>query len=313
MPGFTHLQAAQPVTLGHHLLAYVEMLGRDRSPLRRRPPSARRMPARRRRPRRHQLSDRPRDDGERSWASIGPGPTRSTRSPTATSSLDYLAAAATTAVHLSRLAEELVLWSTRQFGFVVMSESFSTGSSIMPQKRNPDGAELLRGKSGRVIGALVSLLAMLKGLPLTYSKDMQEDKEPLFDAVDTLELCLEAAAPMLQGVTFRRDRMLAAAGVGFTTATDLADWCVRALDLPFRSAHQVAGRAVRAAEDRGCELEELPLALLQEIEPRITAEVFEVLGVERSVASRTSVGGTAPARVRAAVVEARTRFLETIG
>ena len=308
MPGFTHLQAAQPGTLGHHLLAYVEMFGRDRS---------------RFRDARARLDECPLGAAALAGTSFPIDRQMTARSlgfarPSANSLdavsdrdfvLDYLAAAATTGMHLSRLVEELVLWSTPQFGFVVVGEAFSTGSSMMPQKRNPDAAELLRGKAGRLIGALVALLTVLKGLPLTYSKDMQEDKEPLFDAVDTLELCLEAAAPMLQGVTFRRDRMRAAAGVGFTTATDLADWCVRVLGLPFRTAHQVAGRAVRVAETRGCALEELPLAALQEIEPRIGTEVFEVLGVERSVASRTSFGGTAPERVRAAVAEARARFL----
>ncbi len=309
MPGFTHLQAAQPVTLGHHLLAYVEMLGRDRS---------RFADARRR------LNECPLGaaalagtsfpiDRELTAEALG-FDRPSANSLDAVSDrdyvLDYLAAAAVTAVHLSRLAEEIVLWATRQFGFVVVSEAFSTGSSIMPQKRNPDAAELLRGKSGRVIGSLVATLTMLKGLPLTYSKDMQEDKEPLFDTVDTLELGLETAAAMLREVTFDRARLGAAAGVGFTTATDLADWCVRVLNVPFRTAHHVAGRAVRAAEARGCQLEELPLDVLREIEPGITEEVFEVLGVERSVASRTSFGGTAPVRVLESVRDARARFLE---
>jgi argininosuccinate lyase len=224
--------------------------------------------------------------------------------------LDYLSAAAIAAVHLSRLAEELVLWSTPQFGFVTIDEAYATGSSIMPQKRNPDAAELLRGKTGRVLGDLQALLVALKGLPLAYSKDMQEDKEPVFDAVDTLELGLEAAHGMIETARFDRPAMARAAGVGFTTATDLADWLVRVLGLPFRTAHGVAGRAVKEAEHRGCGLEELPLEVLQGLEPGITPEVFDVLGVERSVASRTSLGGTAPARVREAAAAARARFLE---
>jgi argininosuccinate lyase len=223
--------------------------------------------------------------------------------------LDYLSAAAITAVHLSRLAEELVLWSTPQFGFVAMDDTFATGSSIMPQKRNPDAAELLRGKTGRVLGDLQALLVALKGLPLAYSKDMQEDKEPVFDAVDTLELGLEAARGMMETVRFDRHAMARAAGAGFTTATDLADWLVRVLGVPFRTAHGVAGRAVKEAEARGCGLEDLPLDVLRGLDARITADVFAVLGVERSVASRTSLGGTAPERVREAAAAARARFL----
>ncbi len=308
MPGFTHLQAAQPVTLGHHLLAYAEMFGRDRDRFR---------DARRR------LNECPLGAAalagtsfpiDRAMTAAALGFDR----PTANSldsvadrdfALDYLSAAAIAAVHLSRLAEELVLWATPQFGFAAMAETFSTGSSIMPQKRNPDAAELLRGKAGRVFGDLQALLVAMKGLPLAYSKDMQEDKEPLFDAVDTLETCLEAAVGMLESVRFERARMAAAAGVGFTTATDLADWLVRVKGLPFRTAHGVAGKAVRAAESRGCGLEDLPLEALQAIEPRLTAEVFAVLGVERSVASRTSFGGTAPERVREAARAARERLL----
>jgi argininosuccinate lyase len=309
MPGFTHLQAAQPVTLGHHLLAYVEMFGRDRE---------RFADARRR------LNECPLGaaalagtgfaiDRDRTAAALG------FDRPTANSldsvsdrdfALDYLSAAAITAVHLSRLAEELVLWSTPQFGFVVMDDAFATGSSIMPQKRNPDAAELLRGKTGRVLGDLQALLVALKGLPLAYSKDMQEDKEPVFDAVETVELGLEAAHGMVETVRFERDAMARAAGVGFTTATDLADWLVRVLAVPFRTAHGVAGRAVKEAERRGCGLEDLPLEVLQGFEPRLTRDVFEMLGVERSVASRTSFGGTAPERVREAAAAARARFLE---
>lgn len=311
MPGFTHLQAAQPVTLGHHLLAYVEMFGRDRS---------RFADARRR------LDECPLGacalagtsfpiDRAATAAELG-----FARGPMANSidavsdrdfALDYLAAAAIAAVHLSRLAEELVLWSTPQFGFARMAEAFTSGSSIMPQKRNPDAAELVRGKAGRVTGHLQALLVTLKGLPLAYGKDMQEDKEGVFDAADTLELCLAATAAMLAGVTVYPERMRADAGVGHTTATDLADWLVRQAGVPFREAHAAAGRAVRQAEARGCGLEELTDEELAAADPRLTPAVREVLGVERSVASRTSLGGTAPALVRAAAAEAGRRFLGT--
>jgi argininosuccinate lyase len=223
--------------------------------------------------------------------------------------LDYLTAAAVCAVHLSRLAEELVLWSTPQFGFVRMPEAFTSGSSIMPQKRNPDAAELVRGKSGRILGHLQGLLVVLKGLPLAYSKDMQEDKEGVFDAADNLELCLAASAAMLDGITVGVERMHAAAGIGFTTATDLADWLVRAKGVPFREAHGAAARAVKLAEGKGCWLEALTLAELQGVDPRIDAGALEVLGVDNSVASRHSLGGTAPERVLAAVAAAEARFL----
>ncbi|MDX6752052.1 argininosuccinate lyase [Geminicoccaceae bacterium 1502E] len=307
MPGFTHLQAAQPVTFGHHLMAYVEMFGRDRS---------RFQDARRR------LNECPLGaaalagtsfpiDRDATAAELG------FERPTANSidsvsdrdfALDYLASASICAVHLSRLAEELVLWSTPQFGFVRMSEDFTSGSSIMPQKRNPDAAELVRGKSGRVMGHLQALLITLKGLPLAYSKDMQEDKEGLFDAVDTLELCLAAAAAMLLGMKANPERMKEAAGVGFTIATDLADWMVRVKNVSFREAHGIAARAVKRAEERGCGLEALTLAELQAIDARIDEAVFGVLGVERSVESRMSHGGTAPERVRQAVAAARSRY-----
>jgi argininosuccinate lyase len=308
MPGFTHLQAAQPVTFGHHLMAYVEMLGRDRSRFR---------DARRR------LNECPLGAAalagtsfpiDRRMAAAELGFDR----PAANSidavsdrdfALDYLASAAIAAVHLSRLAEELVLWSTPQFGFVRMSEDFSSGSSIMPQKRNPDAAELVRGKSGRVLGHLQALLVTLKGLPLAYSKDMQEDKEGVFDAADTLELCLQATAAMLRTMQVDRARMRAAAGLGHTTATDLADWLVRVKGCAFRDAHGIAGRAVKLAEARGCGLEALTAADLAGIDPRLDVGALEVLSVERSVASRTSEGGTAPSRVLEAVDEARRRFL----
>jgi argininosuccinate lyase len=308
MPGFTHLQAAQPVTFGHHMMAYVEMLGRDRS--RFQDAVAR-------------CADCPLGAGALAGTSYPIDRESTARElgfskPMANSidavsdrdfALDYLASASIGAIHLSRMAEELVLWSTPQFGFVRMPEAFTSGSSIMPQKRNPDAAELVRGKSGRVLGHLQALLVVLKGLPLAYSKDMQEDKEGLFDAVDSYELVLRATAAMLEGITLFPERMRAAAGVGYTNATDLADWLVRAGDVPFRDAHGIAARCVKVAEERGCALEDLPLDVLQAVDPRIDERIFAVLGVENSVASRTSEGGTAPLRVREAIAAARTRFL----
>jgi argininosuccinate lyase len=308
MPGFTHLQAAQPVTLGHHLMAYVEMFGRDRG---------------RFADARVRLNECPLGAAALAGTSfpIDRAATAAAlgfAAPIANSidavsdrdfALEFLAAAAIAATHLSRLAEELVLWSTPQFAFVRMPEEFSTGSSIMPQKRNPDAAELVRGKTGRVIGDLSALLIVLKGLPLAYGKDLQEDKEPVFDAADSVALCLAAMTAMIVGMTVDRDRLAAAAGVGHTTATDLADWLVRWLDVPFREAHHAASQAVRRAEQRGVGLAELDLEDLRAIEPRITADAFEVLSVERSVASRTSFGGTAPARVREAIQAARERYL----
>jgi argininosuccinate lyase len=308
MPGFTHLQAAQPVTLGHHLLAYVEMFGRDRG----------RMADARAR-----LNECPLGAAALAGTSF-PIDRLTTAAalgfdrPAANSidavadrdfALEFLAAAAIAGVHLSRLAEELVLWSTPQFAFVRMAEEFSSGSSIMPQKRNPDAAELVRGKAGRLIGNLSALLVVLKGLPLAYSKDLQEDKEPVFDAADSLALCLAAMAAMIKGMTIDRERLAAAAEVGHTTATDLADWLVRGPGMPFREAHRAAAQAVRRAEQRGVALAELDLEELQAIEPRIGAAVYEVLSVARSVASRTSFGGTAPARVREAIALARERYL----
>jgi argininosuccinate lyase len=223
--------------------------------------------------------------------------------------LEFLAAAAIAAVHLSRLAEELVLWATPQFGFVRLAEAFTSGSSIMPQKRNPDAAELVRGKTGRVIGDLTGLLVVLKGLPLAYSKDMQEDKEGTFDAADTLLLGIRATTAMVEGLGVDAARMRDAAAVGFTTATDLADWLVREAGVPFRDAHGIAGRAVKLAEQKGCELAGLSLPEFQAIDGRITAGVYDVLGVDASVASRRSFGGTAPERVREAAAAARKRFL----
>ncbi|MGH6902500.1 MAG: argininosuccinate lyase, partial [Geminicoccaceae bacterium] len=308
MPGFTHLQAAQPVTLGHHLLAYVEMFGRDRG----------RMADARAR-----LNECPLGAAALAGTSF-PIDRRATAAalgfdrPAANSidavadrdfALEFLAAAAIAGVHLSRLAEELVLWSTPQFAFVRIAEAFSSGSSIMPQKRNPDAAELVRGKAGRLIGNLSALLVVLKGLPLAYSKDLQEDKEPVFDTADSLALCLAAMTAMIKGMTIDRARLAAAAELGHITATDLADWLVRGPGLPFREAHRAAAQAVHRAEQRGVALAELDLEELQAIEPRISAEAYEVLSVARSVASRTSFGGTAPARVREAIEVARERYL----
>ena len=297
MPGFTHLQSAQPVTLGHHLLAYVEMLARDRSRL---------ADARKR------LNECPLGaaalagtsfpiDRARTAAALGfDRPTANSLDSVADRDfvLETLAAAAITAVHLSRFAEEIVLWATPQFGFARLSDRFSTGSSIMPQKRNPDAAELVRGKTGRIIGALTGLLVVMKGLPLAYSKDMQEDKEGTFDALQALSLCVAAMAGMVRDLAPDLERMKAAAGAGFATATDLADWLVRTLGMPFRQAHHVTGALVAIAAARNVGLEALSLADMQGVEARITKDVYDVLGVENSVQSRTSYGGTAPANVR---------------
>ncbi|MFP6745044.1 MAG: argininosuccinate lyase [Alphaproteobacteria bacterium] len=308
MPGFTHLQSAQPVTFGHHMMAYVEMVGRDRGRL---------ADCRKR------LNQSPLGaaalagtsfaiDRDLTAAALGFDEPMA-NSMDAVSDRDFivefLAAAALAAVHLSRLAEELVMWSSAQFGFVRMSDSFTTGSSIMPQKRNPDAAELVRGKTGRVVGALVALLTTLKGLAMTFAKDMQEDKEPLFDASDSLALSVKAMTGMISTMTVDPEAMAAATDADFLTATDLADWLVRELGLPFRDAHHVVGRIVRLAEDRGIGLAEVPLEAMREAEAGIDQRVFEVLTVERSVASRTSFGGTAPAQVRAAIATARERFL----
>jgi argininosuccinate lyase len=299
MPGFTHLQTAQPVTFGHHLLAYVEMLARDRG---------RFADARKR------LNESPLGaaalagtsfpiDREGTADELG-FDRPAANSLDAVSDRDFvveaLAAASLCTIHLSRLGEELVLWSSAQFGFIRLSDAFSTGSSIMPQKRNPDAAELVRAKSGRVVGALTAMLMVLKGLPLAYQKDMQEDKEQAFGALETLSLCLTAMTGMVADMTPDADAMRKAASAGYSTATDLADWLVRVLGMPFREAHHVTGKIVAAAEQRGVGLEDLPLEAMREIEPRITQAVFDVLGVDRSVASRTSYGGTAPAHVRAA-------------
>jgi len=308
MPGFTHLQTAQPVTLGHHLLAYVEMAARDRG---------RFADARRR------LNECPLGaaalagtafpiDRDRTAAALGfDGPAANSLDAVSDRdfAIEFLAAAALAGMHLSRFAEEIVLWSSEPFGFVRLSDGFTTGSSIMPQKRNPDAAELVRAKTGRLNGSLVALLTVMKGLPLAYQKDMQEDKVPVFEAADALELCLAATEGMVRDLNPDRERLREAAAKGFSTATDLADWLVRELGVPFRRAHHLTGEIVKRAEAKGSTLAELPLAELQAVEPAITEAVYEALEVERSVASRTSFGGTAPARVREAAAAARKRFL----
>ena len=304
MPGFTHLQVAQPVTLGHHLMAYYEMLRRDWSRFETVGFSSDECP----------LGSAalagtsfPIDRTATAWSLGFPdGPMRNSLDGVSDRdfALDYLAAATFCGLHLSRLAEELIIWASPQFGFVKLSDEYSTGSSIMPQKRNPDAAELVRGHSGRIIGALTSLMVTMKGLPLAYSKDMQDDKEPVFEARDLLMLSLEALAGMIETVEFVPERMRAAAAQGFSTATDLADWLVREADEPFREAHHITGRAVKAAEERGCDLADLPLAALQAIDGRIDQRVYDVLSVEASVRSRTSYGGTAPERVREQIAKA---------
>jgi argininosuccinate lyase len=307
MPGFTHLQPAQPVTFGHHLMAYVEMAGRDRGRL---------ADARRR------LNECPLGSAalagtsfpiDRKMTAGALGFDRPTgNSLDAVSDRDFvletLAAASICAVHLSRFAEELVLWSTPQFGFIKLSDKFTTGSSIMPQKRNPDAAELTRAKVGRIAGAFQSLLIVMKGLPLAYSKDMQEDKEVAFDALDSLGLAIAAMTGMVEDMVPQPGPMLAAAGSGYSTATDLADWLVRVLKMPFRDAHHVTGRIVAAAEAENLPLDKLPLTAMQAIEPRITADVLKVLSPEKSVASRVSYGGTAPQNVRKMVRSWRKRL-----
>ena len=309
MPGFTHLQTAQPVTLGHHLLAYVEMFGRDRN---------RFADARRR------LNESPLGaaalagtpypvDRERTAAALG------FDRPMANSldavsdrdfAMEFLAAAAIAMTHASRMSEEIVLWCSQQFGFIKLSDAFSTGSSIMPQKRNPDAAELTRAKSGRVFGSLITLLTVMKGLPLAYSKDMQEDKEPVFDTAESLGLALSALAGMVRDMTVNPDAMRRATEAGFPTATDLADWLVREAGVPFREAHHITGAAVKRAEELGVGLAGLTAADLRAVDGRLTEGVYAVLSVDASVASRTSFGGTAPDNVRAAVAAARKRFLD---
>ena len=304
MPGFTHLQIAQPVTLGHHLMAYHEMTRRDRG---------------RFADARVRLNECPL--GAAALAGTGFPIDRAMTAealgfdrPTANSldsvsdrdfALEFLSAATLAGLHLSRLAEEIIVWASQPYGFVRLPDAYSTGSSIMPQKRNPDAAELVRGHSGRMLGCLTALAVTMKGLPLAYSKDMQNDKPPAFEAYDLLALSLAAMTGMIATVEFDTARMREVAASGFSTATDLADWLVRVADVPFREAHHITGQAVRAAEAAGCGLAELPLDALQAIDGRIDKRVYDVLSVEASVASRTSFGGTAPANVAAAVAAAR--------
>ena len=308
MPGFTHLQSAQPVTFGHHLLAYVEMAGRDRGRI---------IDCRTR------LNESPlgaaalggtsfaidRDDTAKALGFDRPAANSIDAVSDRDFVIEFLGVAAIAAVHLSRLAEEFVLWSSAQFGFVTLSDAFTTGSSIMPQKRNPDAAELVRAKTGRIFGALIAVLTVMKGLPLAYGKDMQEDKEPVFDAADTLSLCIRAITGMVKDMEVHEDMMKAAAAKDFATATDLADWLVREAGLSFRTAHGAVGRLVKRAEDKGVDLAGLGLDEMRDIEPKIDQRALEVLTVERAVESRTSFGGTAPDNVRRAAKEARGRFL----
>jgi len=300
MPGFTHLQVAQPVTLGHHLMAYVEMTGRDRD----------RFAETRRR-----LNESPLGSAALAGTSFPIDRDKTAAAldfdrPTANSldavsdrdfALDFLHAASVCAMHLSRLSEELVIWSSAQFGFVKLSDAFSTGSSIMPQKRNPDAAELVKAKIGRVMGAWVALMTVMKGLPMAYGKDMQEDKEAVFDAADTIELSITAMTGMIADMEPNVDAMRNAASQGFATATDFADWLVQNLNMPFRDAHHATGAAVKMAEDRGCDLGDLPLEDLKSITPDITEAVYDALTVEKAVHGRSSYGGTAPAQVRAQI------------
>jgi argininosuccinate lyase len=308
MPGFTHLQTAQPVTWGHHMMAYVEMLGRD----------ANRFEDARRR-----MNESPLGAAALAGTSFPIDRHMTAEAlgfdrPAANSldavsdrdfALEFLAAASICAMHLSRFAEELVIWSSAQFRFVQLSDSFSTGSSIMPQKKNPDAAELIRAKIGRIFGANVALMMVMKGLPLAYSKDMQEDKEQVFDAADNLMLALAAMEGMVRDMSANRASLAGAAGSGFSTATDLADWCVRVLNMPFREAHHVTGSLVAMAEAKGCDLPDLSLEEMQSVNAAISEDVFSVLTVEASVASRTSYGGTAPSEVRKQVA----RWTEALG
>ncbi len=304
MPGFTHLQSAQPVTLGHHLMAYHEMFARDRSRLA---------------DARDRMNLSPLGsaalagtgfaiDRQATAQALGfDGPTRNSLDAVSDRdfAIEYLTCAAQTALHLSRLAEEFVLWASQPFGFVSLSDQWSTGSSIMPQKRNPDAAELVRGHAGRILGCLTALMVTMKGLPLAYSKDMQDDKPPVFECHDLIGISLAAMTGMVESATFRTDRMRGLAESGFATATDLADWLVREGGIPFREAHHITGRAVAAAEAAGVSLHEVPIADLQAIDARIDERVYGVLTVDASVASRTSFGGTAPVRVREAIAAAR--------
>ncbi|MDZ7708985.1 MAG: argininosuccinate lyase [Roseovarius sp.] len=307
MPGFTHLQTAQPVTWGHHMMAYVEMFGRDLSRVR---------------DARARMNECPLGAAALAGTSFPIDRDMTAQAlgfdaPCANSldavsdrdfALEFLGVASICAMHLSRFAEELVIWSSAQFRFIALSDRFSTGSSIMPQKKNPDAAELIRAKVGRIFGANVALMMVMKGLPLAYSKDMQEDKEQVFDAADTLLLALAAMEGMVRDMAAQRDNLEAAAGTGFSTATDLADWLVRVLDMPFREAHHVTGSLVARAEARGCDLPDLSLEEMQAVHGQITDAVYDVLGLHNSVASRMSYGGTAPEQVRAQVARWKERL-----
>jgi argininosuccinate lyase len=307
MPGFTHLQTAQPVTWGHHMMAYVEMFARDLGRVR---------------DARVRMNECPLGAAALAGTSFPIDRQMTAQAlgfdrPSANSldavsdrdfALEFLGVASISAMHLSRFAEELVIWSSAQFRFVTLSDRFSTGSSIMPQKKNPDAAELIRAKLGRILGANVALMTVMKGLPLAYSKDMQEDKEQVFDAADSWMLALAAMTGMVADMTANRAVLEAAAGAGFSTATDLADWLVRVLDMPFRQAHHVTGSLVALAEAQGCDLPDLTLAQMQGVHAGITRDVFDVLGVHNSVASRTSYGGTAPDQVRVQIA----RWKETL-
>ena len=309
MPGFTHLQTAQPVTWGHHMLAYAEMLDRDRG---------------RFRDARARMNESPLGAAALAGTSFPLDREMTARAlgfdrPMANSldavsdkdfELEFIAASAICAMHLSRFAEELVIWSSAQFRFVRLSDAFTTGSSIMPQKKNPDAAELVRGKIGRVVGHFMGLIMVMKGLSLAYAKDMQEDKEATFDAADTIQLMIAAMEGMVRDMAPNPEALREAAGHGFSTATDLADWLVRVLGMPFRDAHHVTGSLVKLAEERGCDLADLPLGDMQSVAPGITEDVFGVLTVEASVASRTSFGGTAPVRVREQIARWRERLGE---
>ena len=304
MPGFTHLQAAQPVTLGHHLMAYYEMTRRDRA----------RFAAARERLNQSPLGSAALAgtgfpiDRDATAAALGfDGPTANSLDAVSDRdfALDFLMAAAQVALHLSRLAEELVLWASLPFGWIRLPDALSTGSSIMPQKKNPDAAELVRGHSGRIVGCATALMVTMKGLPLAYSKDMQDDKPPVFEAASLLTLSLAAMTAMVADSEFRTDRMRAAAEAGYATATDLADWLVRVRGVPFREAHHITGAAVKLAESKGLALDQVPLDALQAIDSRIYGDVFAALSVDASVAARTSHGGTAPDQVRLRVAEAR--------
>ncbi len=308
LPGFTHLQTAQPVTLGHHFLAYVEMFGRDRT---------------RFKDARKRMNENPLGSGALAGTPFNIDRDFTTKalgfdSPMLNSldavsdrdfALEFLSNASILSIHLSRAAEELVIWNSAQFNFITFTDKFSSGSSMMPQKRNPDAAELVRGKAGRVIGSLTSLLITIKGLPMAYSKDLQEDKEPVFDAFDTLTLCLEAAIGMFKDIIINKESMRLSAEQGFTTATDLADWLTHKKDVPFREAHHIVGRLVQLCEVNNCKLTELPMDQFLAVDSRLTKECAESITIEASINSRTSLGGTAPSNVKKALIAARARYL----